>query len=499
MITCDFQKIAGKGLCDTLVENIKKQIINQSLKANEKLPSKRALAEHLGVSVITVANAYGQLISEGYLYSEEKKGFYVSDIGISRLDSNQKQRSHEIESGVEVEPFVEDCILKLETQNINHENIDFRSNSTSYEKFPFSIWSKISRSVLNSPHENLLKAIPSVGVFELRKEISDYLRKFRNMNVSPSQIFIGAGTEYLYSQVVYLLGRNCLFGVENPGYNKTSKVIEINGAKCVPIPIDSQGIITSFLETTKVTVVHVSPSHHFPTGAVMPIGRRNKLLGWLTENNTERFIIEDDYDSEFRFSGKPLPTLQSSDSSGRVIYINTFTKTLSPSFRISYMVLPISLVSLFYEKLGFSSCTVSSFEQYTLAAFMNQAYYEKHIIRMKNYYRNLRNSLIYAIEASPLSKITSIREEDSGLHFLLLVKTSLSGNELRKQFEKYNIHVSLLSDFFYETVDSNNLYTSTHKGELIKPDKTLVINYSGINKNAIPYAIKALEMALLTE
>ncbi len=488
MITISFENRGNCGLCEYLYNSIKNQIVQGALKSNEKLPSKRTLAQNLGVSVITVQNAYAQLISEGYIYSIEKKGFFVTDL---KPFEKETENSTFAQNGKDSEKF-ENCETDkiYRRKNLGKTEItewfaDFGSNSTSYEKFPFNLWSHKMRQVLNSGDEKLLLRVGVKGVFELRLAISRYLKEFRNMNVNPEQIVIGAGTENLYSMVVQLLGRNNLFAVENPGYQKVLYVCKLNGANAVPIKIDSQGIDINELENSKVNIVHVSPSHHFPTGIVMPIRRRQEILNWA-QNSENRYIIEDDYDSEFRFSGKPLPTLQSADKNGKVIYINTFSKTLAPSFRISYMVLPQKLLPEFEQKIGFYSCPVSSFEQFTLAKFIDDGSYGKHIIRMKNFYRNLRNTLISAIQTSRFAKFCKIQEQESGLHFLLTIENNFSQAELVNRLNAQKINLPLLTDFYY-TKNS--------------PDKTntFVVNYSGIKKSRIPEIVNRLEKAILGE
>ncbi len=481
MITISFENRGNCGLCEYLYNSIKNQIVQGALKSNEKLPSKRTLAQNLGVSVITVQNAYAQLISEGYIYSIEKKGFFVTDLKPFEKETENSSFSQTEEN----ENKKNRCGRNLGKTEITEWFADFGSNSTSYEKFPFNLWSHKMRQVLNSGDEKLLLRVGVKGVFELRLAISRYLKEFRNMNVNPEQIVIGAGTENLYSMVVQLLGRNNLFAVENPGYQKVLYVCKLNGANAVPIKIDSQGIDINELENSKVNIVHVSPSHHFPTGIVMPIRRRQEILNWA-QNSENRYIIEDDYDSEFRFSGKPLPTLQSADKNGKVIYINTFSKTLAPSFRISYMVLPQKLLPEFEQKIGFYSCPVSSFEQFTLAKFIDDGSYGKHIIRMKNFYRNLRNTLISAIQTSRFAKFCKIQEQESGLHFLLTIENNFSQAELVNRLNAQKINLPLLTDFYY-TKNS--------------PDKTntFVVNYSGIKKSRIPEIVNRLEKAILGE
>lgn len=492
MITVNFDERGDRGLCEYLYSSIKNQILQGILRADEKLPSKRSLASHLGISVITVQNAYGQLISEGYIYSIEKKGFFVTDILLGKSDSvfgetgngNLWGQGMSVNS-VSAADLVDDSKTLAPVNSIGESDFftDFRSNSTSYEKFPFSLWAHTMRKVLNSGDEKLLQRVGVKGIYELRRSIADYLREFRNMNVKPEQLVIGAGTESLYSMVVQLLGQGKVYAVENPGYHKVAGVFRMNGAGTKPVMIDSQGINPAGLEKIKADVVHVSPAHHFPTGIVMPVRRRQELLAWA-DGAPDRFIIEDDYDSEFRFNGKPLPTLQSADMGGRVIYINSFSKTLAPSFRMSYMVLPENLLPDFDEKFGFYSCPVSAFEQYTLSEFIGDGFYGKHIIRMKNFYRNLRNELIRALENSRISGKMIIKEEEAGLHFLLSVKSDESSDVIKNKLQKKNINLPLLRDFYYGTPpdDIENIF---------------VINYSGIRKERIAETVKRIEEVLL--
>ena len=474
MITLDFEKRGNKTLTDFLYTSIKKQILDGVLAEKEKLPSKRTLSEHLGISVITVQNAYSQLIDEGYIYSIEKKGFFVSDIArhLKKNDENGNYRTNE------------PSVTPRPAPTLSYF-ADFTSNAAVPGKFPFSLWSRTMRQVLSSENDKLLKRTDVFGTLELRRAICHHLKAFRNMDVSESQVIIGAGTESLYSMLVQFLGSNQIFAVENPGYHKAAEIFRLHGTKCVPVKIDENGIIVEELEKSGATVVHVSPSHHFPTGVIMNFKRRTELLQWAKQAplHSQRFIIEDDYDSEFRFIGKPLPTLQSIDQNGRVIYINTFSKTLSPSFRISYMILPQELVAEFSQKLGFYSCQVSSFEQFTLARFIEEDHYEKHINRMKNYYRSLRNNLITAIENSELSKVFSIHEENSGLHFLLTLNNDFDARIIQEKWRKAGINIQLLSDYFYDSKP--------------KPaSESFVVNYSGIKRDSVNEVIQSMSQAL---
>ena len=476
MITIDFTSRGTMGLCDYLIHSIKKQITEGVLPPETRLPSKRSLAEHLGISVITVQNAYGRLIDEGYIYSIEKKGFFVTDIKALKGEHASKLYG------------LKQSAVENSREEVSKDFLyDFTSNAVSKELFPFSQWAHLMRQVLNSTNSELLKRQDVWGALELREAIRDFLSGFRNMKVKAGQIVIGAGTESLYTMIVQLFGQDKNYAVENPGYKKVYSVIKLNGATCTPIDIDSSGMNPSLLSKMKADIVHVSPSHHFPTGTVMPIKRRNELLSWAYEAK-DRYIIEDDYDSEFRFTGKPLLPLQALDTEGRVIYMNTFSKTLSPSFRISYMILPESLIPQFRKRLGFTSCPVSAFEQYTLSAFIRQGFYEKHIIRMKNHYRNLRNQFILAIQSSPLKNITEIMEEEAGLHFILKVNTQKKEEEIESSLKDKKINLPLLMDYYYDEAED-----SAHREKRC----CFLINYSAIQKSQIHRIVELMTEAMI--
>ena len=306
---------------------------------------------------------------------------------------------------------------------------DFVSNQTNPENFPFSIWAKLLREVMSSKSFDLMKNPPTGGIIDLRKAIAKHLKDFRGMEVSYQQIIIGAGTEYLYSLLIQLLGRDLCYAIEDPGYQKLANIYRSNDCTCVHIPMDNSGIKLNDLEESGASIAHISPNHHYPTGLVTPISRRYELLGWASKSD-DRYIIEDDYDCEFRLLGKPIPSLESIDVSGKVIYINTFTKSLASTIRIAYMVLPTHLQDRFYANLNFYACTVSNFEQYTLARFIEEGYFEKHINRMRNHYRNLRDLLMNEINQSKLRPYITIHEADAGLHFLLTLTTSLTDEDL---------------------------------------------------------------------
>lgn len=379
----------GVSLYEQIYDSIKNDILTGKMKHADKLPSKRSMAEKLRVSLITVENAYAQLIAEGYVRTAERSGYYVNYSGGS-VQLPQKQPQKRIAQPQIPESAVSDSL------------------------FPFSVWTRLMRSVILEKGTLLLKPVSPNGAEELRIAISDYLYRARGVCASPEQIIIGAGTDYLYNLLIQLLGRERCFAVENPGYDKLSKIYELNRVNSVSIPLDEQGMSCELLKESGADIAHISPAHHFPTGIIMPISRRSELMKWAEQGS--RCIIEDDYDSEFRWSGKPVPTMFGMDTLEKVIYVNTFSVTIAPSVRISYMVLPEKLAGQWRDRLGFYSCPVPAFEQYTLARFISGGYFERHINRMKKHFRMIREQVLFLAERLGG---TDIREENAGLHFLM--------------------------------------------------------------------------------
>ncbi len=430
MLTYSFSDLGSDSLYEYLYKCIKQDILNGTLAPGDRLPSKRSFASHLNLSTITIENAYAQLLAEGYIYSIPKKGYYAADISVGAAQTPRAPLP---------EPITE--------QARGAYFADFTSSQTHPGTFPFSTWAKLLREVIGSHRPELMEKSPSGGVLPLRQSIASHLKEFRGMAVRPEQIIVGAGTEYLYGLLIQLLGHEKIYGVEDPGYQKIPAIYQSNQVACRHIPMDKHGICISQLKEQGVDIVHISPSHHFPTGIVTPIGRRYGLLSWAAEKDG-RYIIEDDYDCEFRFMGKPIPSLQSIDVMEKVIYMNTFTKTLTSTIRISYMVLPAHLMERFHQSMGFYSCTVSNFEQYTLARFLQDGHFERHINRMRNFYHNQRDTLLNYLKNSPLSSRITIMEEDAGLHFLMGVDTSVPDKDILQQAKARNLHMASLSQYY---------------------------------------------------
>ena len=454
MLTYELKKTPGVPLYEALYRCIRADILSGVLKPGQKLPSKRALAQNLEVSKITVEGAYGQLLAEGYIRAQEKVGYFVEEIPLA-LERTAAAPA--------VTAPEQPCPM-----------LDLTGSGP--ERFPFSVWSRLQREVMLDYGEKLLLPLPSQGIPELRQAIAGHLLAFRGMQVDPGNILIGAGTDFLYNLLIQLLGRDKTYAVEDPGYAKIGKIYAAAGARCVGVRMDRWGVRPDGLGNAQV--LHMSPAHHFPTGLVTPVHRRQELLAWAKER--DGYIIEDDYDSEFRFDAHPKPTMQSLDHSGRVIYMNTFSKSLAPSIRISYMILSDALMEQLRGRLGFYSCTVSSFEQYTLARFLSRGHFEKHINRMRKFYRSRRNRVVQTLNESPFAEHLTIREEDAGLHFLLKVDTKLSDEELTAHCARAGIRIRCLSSYYRLEVPEEDRHC-------------LVVNYSGLREEELEQILTRIE------
>lgn len=459
MLTYNMDNRQELPLYDYLYRCIKNDILSGRISVGEKLPSKRSLAKHLNISVITVENAYAQLLLEGYITSCEKKGYFVNDTGCAPQAS---------------------CLIrpKAEEEFEYAYFADLKSNRIRRNRFPFSTWAKLLRDTLSERPEQLLKTVPYNGVYELRLALAEFLHEFRGMQVLPSQIVICSGTDSMYGRLFCLLD-DATWAVENIGSQKITGLYDMYHAKWKSVPRDEYGVDMNSLYESGCNVVHVSPAQHFPIGTVMPVKRRTELLEWADRKGY--YIIEDDYDSEFWYQGKPAPTLYSLDGNGRVIYFNTFSKTLIPSLRISYMVLPYELAQHYEEGLSFYSGTVPSMEQYALARFISEGYFERHINHMRNYFKSQRGSLFEAVKESPLGGISHIYENSSGTYFLLELDTKLADKELVTRIREKDINVACTSEYMAQP------HGDTH---------TLVINYCGVYAERIKETVQRIWEAI---
>lgn len=345
-----------------LYKILKKDIVSKNRFDGGKLPSKRLIAEELDISVITVEHALAMLCDEGYIYSKERSGYYIST-----------------DHGSAGEP---DGNFLTYTPH--------RLSTSQHSEFPFSAYAKSIRRVLSSYGERIVEKGDTQGCPELRGAISRYLYRARGIEAAAEQIVISSGAEALYDMAVRLFGREKIFAIEDPSYEKIRQVYDANDVKTEHLPLDGDGISPQALSTSKANILHVTPFGSFPTGITASLSRRRDYIRWACIG--DRMIIEDDYDFEFSVRSKPCETLFSAAPDGKVIYINTFSKSLSSAMRVGYMVLPLQLVGKYRDRLGHFSCSVPVFDQYILADFIESGELERHINRTRRRYRREINN-----------------------------------------------------------------------------------------------------------
>lgn len=421
----------NKYIYQQIYENVKQMIMSKKFIAHEQLPSKRALAEQLDVSVNSVTTAYEQLLAEGYIYTIERSGYFVENI--TELTSAKKASSL----------LPED--LREEEVTDNRDKLSFSHISVDATIFPFKNWSNCEQKALRNYREMLGKLTHFQGPLEVRKSIARLIEHTRGVVCEPEQIVIGAGTQNLIKRLITIFPKTTKLAIENPGYQRFYTLFTGLGYPVHPISLDRQGISVKELSSSEAEFVIVTPSHQFPTGTIMPISRRNELLNWAAKNE-KRFIIEDDYDSEYKYETDHIPSLQSLDQNQQVIYTGTFSKTLLPSLRISYMVLPFNLLRKYRNKYGDRIQEVNTLNLYTLHYFIEDGLYQKHIRQMNNSYEQKRSRIIRLLKAKFKDQIT-IRDIPAGLHFLAYFKTDKTYSEIKILAKKVNLEIYLLDRF----------------------------------------------------
>ena len=452
-ISCNLDRFSDIPLYEQLYEYIKSEIVIGRLSFQEKLPSKRKLADFLQISQNTVDTAYNQLVAEGYLEVLPRKGYFV--MAYEDLEYIQKQE-------IPKQQFEEDSSVLY---HFHPSQIDTGS-------FPFHSWRKLTKQFITEAKQDLLLHGSSKGEYEFRKEIANYLYHARGVICTPQQIIIGAGIEILLQQLLVLLEDDTVYGVEDPGYHLIHRILRTYPKKVYPLAVDDEGLIIEELEQANIDVAYITPSHHFPYGTILPINRRMKLLNWAAAEE-KRYIIEDDYDSEFRYIGKSIPSLQSMDQHGKVIYLGTFSKSLMPSIRISYMVLPEQLLKRYEIELSFYHSTVSRIDQQILAEFIHKGLFEKHLNRMRKIYRQKLDLVIntFRIHTNKISIIGG----NSGLHIVLVIDNDMCEEELVQRAADAKLKIYPLSS-----------YTLVKKEEVLP---TIVLGFAGIAMEKIEEAI----------
>lgn len=431
-IHIQLQPESNKTLYEQIYEFIRNEIRTGNLLQNEKLPSARFLAGTLQVSRTTVDMAYGQLVSEGYLEARPRQGYFVSAVeGLCLIDLPS---TGEKSSGCEID-------------RQGAARYDFSPNAIDMHFFPYATWKKITKNILVDANSDMFSLGEPQGDLRLRTTICRYLHGSRGVNCEPEQIIIGAGNDYLLLLLEKILGRHVHVAMENPTYVRAYQIFRSCAYPVSFVPMDENGIRVDCLRQTDARVAYVMPSHQYPTGISMPIGRRMELLKWAAEEEG-RYLIEDDYDSEFRYKGKPLPSLQASDRNGNVVYIGTFSKAIAPAIRISYMVLPYSLLEGYRRECGFYSSTVSRIDQTILNEFIEDGYFERYLNKMRKQYR-MKHDLLLG-ELRSFGRAFRISGSNAGLHLILTDKKGRTEEELASQAESVGVKVYQMHNFRME-------------------------------------------------
>lgn len=447
-----------------IYHQIRQQIHDGLLKAGERLPSKRHLASQLHVSVNTVSTAYSQLVAEGFLISKPKAGFFVCALEELVFSNGEK-------SFTEPVPIIEtNC------------EIDFSINAVAREEFPYAVWRKAMNRCFNEYDPELLTSTPPQGDFLLREQIANYLYQSRGVSCSPDQIIIGTGNDDLLQTLSYLLGSDCLIGMENPAYHKARQFFLRMNHNVLSIPMDHMGIQVTSVEHYHNIALYITPSHQFPLGITMPISRRIQLLNWCSQEE-HRYIIEDDYDSEFRYHNRPIPALQSMDQSGSVIYLGTFSKSIAPSLRISYMVLPPTLLHKYQHMIEQFHSGVSRFEQAVLREFMQSGNFERHLNKMRKLYRSRCEELSSALSVfGPQLKICS---ESAGFYLVVQLQNHMPEEEMCSRALEKGVHVYPVSPYFYGDIPPEH-------------HSKVLLGFAALNSDSIQRGVSLLADAWLS-
>lgn len=470
-MTIQLQMKSEKCLYEQIYDHIRQEIKEGKLLDGERLPSTRSLAEYLQVARSTVEYAYEQLQSEGYIEAKPYRGYFVcSTEALDGLEGYNTQVSH-----------AENIIGEAGDQAGNMVGCayDFSPNGITMSAFPFGVWKRITKNILNDGNVDLFSQGENQGDYELRYTISRYLHSSRGVKCTPEQIVVGAGNDYLLMLLEKILGKEVHIAMEDPGYKRAYRIFRSFDYKIVTVDMDESGMTVSGLRKENISVAYVMPSHQYPTGTVMPIGRRLELLRWANES-PDRYLIEDDYDSEFRYRGKPIPSLQASDENGKVIYIGTFSKAIAPAIRVSYMVLPQNLLEEYKSNCFFYSCTVSRIDQRILNEFIRDGYFERYLNKMRKIYRGKHDLLLECLR--PFEEKFEITGEHAGLHILLTAKEEVEESELVRAAETVGVKVYGLS--------GNMVHVSKRKA-------TILLGFGALENQDIMEGMKRLQQAWL--
>ena len=446
MLSYDMSERGNASRYDYLYRRIRHDIAHGNILPDEKLPSKRALARNLGVSVITVEAAYAQLIAEGYVRAEERRGYFACELSPVARGGRREGARLRGDAGRAGAPEGNPMTPSPASESASGSAATAATASAATTFFPYQTWARVMRQTLTEESSaTLAEAALGAGSPRLRRAIATYLREYRGMDVPAERIVVAAGSQTLYQLIIQLLGRDRGFAIESPGYPLLGRMYDAQGVRCASVPLAAGGIDVAALRGSGASVAHVMPAHQFPTGVVMSAAHRRDLLNWSRSDEARafsdagprgRFIVEDDYDAEFRMSGRPIAPLASVDVAGRVIYLNSFTKSLGAAFRIAYMALPEDLAAQFDLNLGFYSNTVSPLEQLALARFIEKGHYERHVNRLRTHAKRTQDAVVEKLKTDCASGSLAFTGLDGGFHFSvrLEAKGTLSYADVERDF-----------------------------------------------------------------
>ena len=423
-----------------IYNEIKKITQDKVLKSNEKLPSKKDFMDHYNIIQNTIQNALYLLLEEGYIFSIERKGYFVSDI------ENLIIQNVKIES-------------KTKFREIKKIHYDFSYSGVDKKSLARTIFKRITKDVYDEENDDLLFQGDIQGDLLLRKSICEYLSQSRGFKVEAEQLIINSGTEYLF-YIVFKLFNNEIYGLENPCHKMFKELFLTNNVSFKAISLDDSGIVVDDLKKYDVNIAYVTPSHQFPTGVIMSISRRTELLNWANENSN-RYIVEDDYDSEFKYTGRPIPALKATDINDKVIYLGSFSKSISPAIRVSYLVLPKVLLNIYQKKLPYFICPVPTLNQKILYRFIKDGYFIKHINKMRPLYKKKREFLVNIIKTYSFKMFTKeiyIQGADAGLHLVIKLNKKINEKEFLKECLENSIKLYSLEEYYLEEIYSETSY-----------------------------------------
>lgn len=478
-LTISLDTSSSVPLYEQIYQHLKSEIQSGGLPFGKRLPSTRNLANYLQVSRTTVDMAYGQLMSEGYIESKPCRGYFVCELeGIYNLRRDMTEEKTTMR------------------QEIRKPEYDFSPSGVDLNSFPFSIWRKLSKNILMADNKKVFQLGDPQGEYELRVTIAEYLHQARGVPARPDQIVVGAGNDFLLLLLCNMLGTGRKIAMESPTYRKAYDLLSNLSNEMRLVRMDESGMRVDSLEASGADIAYVMPSHHFPLGIVMPVKRRMQLLEWAAGSD-QRYIIEDDYDSEFRYRGKPIPALKGLDRDEKVIYIGTFSKSIAPAIRVSYLVLPERLMEVYRMRGRRISSTVSRVDQMLIADFLNGGYYERHLNKMRAVYKSRHDILMEELKC--FQDICTVSGENAGVHVLLTFHNGMTEEEAIRRAAGCGVGVYGLSRYFIDGKVFDRYFEEEQPGTSESCSHTVILGYANVPEDAIREAVRMLRKAWMND